>query len=271
MKKGDGKMGDSWQSAPQEIKDFVHNLNRNIKGILNGNYIGLYLHGSLAMGGFNPKSSDIDILVITKESIGSEVKRELIRLFLLVSNSPYPIEISFISKNQLRQWQHPCPFELHYSEFWRERYTKELLNGTSHLVNGDVRTDADLAAHITIINSRGICIEGSPIGKVFPLVPRSDYLTSILADYQECLVRLEEDPIYCSLNFIRVYWYLKEGVISSKQEAGIWAIKEMPKEIGATIKKVLSCYSDTKDICTFDQGELTRLREYIEELMQAIR
>ena len=271
MKKGDGKMGDSWQSAPQEIKDFVHNLNRNIKGILNGNYIGLYLHGSLAMGGFNPKSSDIDILVITKESIGSEVKRELIRLFLLVSNSPYPIEISFISKNQLRHWQHPCPFELHYSEFWRERYTKELLNGTSHLVNGDVRTDADLAAHITIINSRGICIEGSPIGEVFPLVPRSDYLSSIVADYQECLVRLEEDPIYCSLNLIRVYWYVKEGVISSKKEAGIWAIKEMPKEIGVTIKKVLSHYSDTKDICTIDQGEMARLRAYVEELMQAIR
>ena len=156
------------------------------------------------MGGFNPKSSDIDILVITKESMGSEVKRELIRLFLHVSNSPYPIEVSFLCEDQLRQWQHPCPFEFHYSDFWRERYTEELLNDTSHFVNSAVRTDADLAAHITIVYSRGICIEGAPIGEVFPLVPRSDYLSSILADYQECLVRLEEDPIYCSLNLIRV-------------------------------------------------------------------
>ncbi|PQD95622.1 hypothetical protein CYL18_06930 [Pradoshia eiseniae] len=264
-------MEDSWHSAPQEIKDFVHNHNRNIKGILNGNYAGLYLHGSLAMGGFNPKSSDIDILVITEESMGSEVKRELIRLFLRDSNSPYPIEVSFICKDQLRQWQYPCPFDFHYSEFWRERYTEELLNGTAGLLNSNPRTDADLAAHITIIHSRGICIEGASIGEVFPLVPRSDYLSSILADYQECLLGLEKDPIYCSLNLIRVYWYAKEGVISSKQEAGIWAIKEMPKEIGITIKKVLSCYSDTKDICRFDQSELARLREYIEELMQAIR
>ena len=162
-------MEDSWHSAPLEIKDFVYNLNRNIKGILNGNYAGLYLHGSLAMGGFNPKSSDIDILVITKESMGSEVKRELIRLFLLVSNSPYPIEVSFLCEDQLRQWQHPCPFEFHYSDFWRERYTEELLNDTSHFVNSAVRTDADLAAHITIVYSRGICIEGAPIGEVFPL------------------------------------------------------------------------------------------------------
>ena len=260
-------MGYNWQSSPQEIKDFVNHLKRNMKEILNDNFAGLYIHGSLAMGGFHPGKSDIDVLVITEELVRIEVKRELARFFLAYSNSPYPIEISILTTKQLSHWQHPCPYEFHSSEFWRERYEEDLLNEASCFINDDSHTDADLAAHITIINHRGICVEGKPIKEVFPFVPRQDYLSSILADYQDCLEHLEEDPIYCSLNLIRVYWYVKEGVISSKLEAGNWAIREFPQEIGITIRKAVNYYSGRKNTSTFDKGELLKLRNYISALM----
>ncbi|MEI2358527.1 nucleotidyltransferase domain-containing protein, partial [Mesobacillus zeae] len=35
------------------------------KEMISEKFIGFYIHGSLAMGGFNPKSSDIDVLVVT--------------------------------------------------------------------------------------------------------------------------------------------------------------------------------------------------------------
>ena len=58
-----------------------------------------------------------------------------------------------------------------------------------------------------------------------------------MGDFKECLENIEEDPIYCTLNMIRVYMYLQEGVISSKLEAGKWGRSTFPKEMKNTIKK----------------------------------
>ena len=37
--------------------------------ILGDNLTGIYLHGSAAMGCFNPKESDIDLLVVVKDAL----------------------------------------------------------------------------------------------------------------------------------------------------------------------------------------------------------
>jgi len=246
-----------------DIKDFIFNLQRKIAEIINDDLIGFYIHGSLAMGGFNLNSSDIDVLAVTNKSMTVDVKRALAKLFLTYSSSPYPVEITFLNKEQLREWQYPCPYDFHFSEFWRERYADDLLNGTEEFLNDQVHTDADLAAHITITNNRGICLQGKPIGEVFPLVPASDYRSSIMGDFKECLKNIEEAPIYCTLNMMRVYWYLKEGVISSKLEAGKWGISTFPMEMKNTIKKVVESYANDKIRYKFEKGELVLLKNYI--------
>ena len=245
------KMGYDWKTCPFEIKNIIFKLNKSIMEIINDSYVGLYIHGSLAMGGFNPKSSDLDILVITNKSMEIEDKRNVARFLLNYSNSPYPIEISILNTEQLRHWQHPCPYDFHYSEFWRERFEKDLLNSTYQFLNSDIHTDADLAAHLTIINQRGVCVEGKAIEEVFPLVPKTDYISSILGEYQECLKNIREDPTYCSLNLMRAFWYLKEGVISSKQEAVNWGLKTFPQELSITISKVKDAYTNGNATHTF--------------------
>ncbi len=262
-------MGYCWTTCPSVVKEFVFVLQNEIMNILQDDFIGFYLHGSLAMGGFNPNSSDIDILVITKESMKMEDKRNLAQFFLNYSNSPYPIEISFLNNEQLKHSQHPFPFDFHYSEFWRDCYEKNLLTDTYHFLYEAIKTDADLAAHITITKHKGICMKGKPIDDVFPNVPKSDYIKSIMSDYQYCIENIVEDPIYCSLNLIRVFWYLKEGVISSKQEAGIWGLKTFPQELIITIRKVLDSYGNRKD-CSFDTNELEVLKDYISIKVQAL-
>ena len=263
-------MGYVWGTLPSNIKEFIYFLNKGIKEIIDDNYVGFYIHGSLAMGGFNPKSSDIDVLVITKKSVEIEDKMNLVRFLLKYSNSPYPIEISFLNTEQLLYWQHPCPFDFHYSEFWRERFKKDLTNGKNELSNGEIHTDVDLAAHLTITYQRGICVEGKAIKEVFPLVPRSDYIKSILGDYQECLENIEDDPIYCSLNLMRVFWYLKDGVISSKQEAGKWGLKTFPQELRNTISKLVDSYVNGNGAKTFEKVELYLLRNYISDNVQKL-
>lgn len=265
MMLGGIKMSENWKLCPTEIRDFTFNLKERIKGIIDDNFVGFYLHGSLAMGGFNPTRSDIDVLVVTDKPIRLLEKRNLAQLFLDYSSSPYPIEISFLNKKQLMGWQHPCPFEFHYSEHWRERYETELFQGTSKYISEVIQTDPDLAAHITITNYKGICIEGRPIDDVFPEIPLDDYLSSIMGDYLECLERIKENPIYCILNMLRVLWFLDERVISSKQEAGSWGQKNLPIELRKTVKKATEIYTDGIDSWSFEKLELLLLRDYIAE------
>ncbi|MEH7237990.1 aminoglycoside adenylyltransferase domain-containing protein [Bacillus sp. JJ1562] len=260
----------NWETCSSEIKDFVFHLLIEFKEIFKKDFIGCYLHGSLAMGGFNPNRSDIDILIVTSKSMDLGTKRRLAQLCLTHSSKPFPIEISCLNENQLKNWSHPSPFDFHYSEFWRKHYENDLANGTYHYLNEKVKTDADLAAHITITTNRGICIEGKPIGEVFPLVPSSHYISSIMGDFEDCLVNIEEDPVYCTLNIIRVFWYLNEGVISSKLEAGNWGLAALPKEMGITVKKAVECYEKDKETDIFNKDELLLYKNYILDKVQRL-
>ncbi|MFP3471291.1 nucleotidyltransferase domain-containing protein, partial [Micrococcus sp. SIMBA_144] len=98
------------------VNNLILSVQKEMTTILNDDLVGIYIHGSIAMGGFNPDQSDIDVLVITNKAIEVESKRELASFFLKCSNSPYPIEISFMNQEQLKFGKHPCAFECHYSE-----------------------------------------------------------------------------------------------------------------------------------------------------------
>ena len=260
----------NWNNSSSNTKKIVFNLVSETKQIMNDNFIGFYLHGSLAMGGFNPLSSDLDVLVVTHESLKIETKRKLANLYLNSSTKPYPIEISFLTKFQLHNWQHPYPYEFHYSEFWRDRYEVDLFEKRFTYLSEDIKTDPDLAAHITIMNYRGICIEGSSISEVFPRIPSSDFLSSIKGDYEGCLANIVDDPIYCSLNMLRVFWYVKEGVISSKQEAGNWGLTSLPDEMNGTMQKIINSYQSERGSYQFDKTELIILRNYIHNNLQEL-
>ncbi|WP_174615483.1 aminoglycoside adenylyltransferase domain-containing protein [Virgibacillus ihumii] len=262
-------MTNSWQTCSTDTKDFILNLLPEVKKIIKEDFIGFYIHGSLAMGGFNPNSSDIDILIVTHNSLTLETKRKLAQLFLYHSNNPFPIEISSLNEQQLKNWRHPSTYDFHYSEFWRECYENDLELGTYQYLNNQIQTDPDLSAHIKITTNRGICIEGKPIDEVFPCVPRSHYISSIMGDFEECLENIEKKPIYCTLNLIRVFWYLKEGFISSKEEAGNWGLLSLPKEMNSTIQKVLYNYSNT-EVYDIEKNELHLVRNYMASNVRAL-
>ncbi|MFJ8066042.1 aminoglycoside adenylyltransferase domain-containing protein [Psychrobacillus sp. NPDC096426] len=256
-------MGYNWENCTEEVRDFVYDLLNRTKEIIDNSLIGFYIHGSLAMGGFNPKSSDIDILVVTAESLSVQTKSMLAKLFLECSNNPFPAEVSFLNEVQLKNWKHPLPFDFHYSEHWRRRYEEELEIGTMLYLNDLPTEDPDLAAHITITNHRGIHLWGKTIQEVFPSVPNPHYISSIMYDFEDCLENIVRDPVYCTLNLIRVYWYALEGIISSKQEAGNWGLSVLPREFHSTIRQIISAYESDEQHHYFKSNDLVSIRDYI--------
>ena len=53
-------------SAPQ-IARLLHEIRRTHTEILGENLVGLYLHGSIAFGCFNPQKSDVDYIAAVRE------------------------------------------------------------------------------------------------------------------------------------------------------------------------------------------------------------
>ncbi len=245
------------------MDNYFNKLTNKFRNITKENFLGLYIHGSWAMGGFNPDRSDVDLLVVVKNSLDIATQCKLAKFLLAISYDPYPIEVSFLTQKQLENWTHPSPYEFHYSEGWRQSFEQQLLTDQYEAINNDHKVDPDLAAHLTILNHRGIRWEGPPIDDVFPVIPRTHYLSSILADFQDCLKNVEAEPVYCVLNLIRVYWYVKEEVISSKLEAGEYGLTSFPQEYKETIRKVVESYQGNR-VREFHKEELTSIRDYIQ-------
>src|ERR1700682_1826489 len=96
----------SWATRPQSVRTQINNLIATLQDTLLNNLVGVYLHGSLAMGCFNPQRSDIDLLVVTHNDMAVETKRDIVQYLLTCSLSPCPIEISFLVQKDIHPFQH---------------------------------------------------------------------------------------------------------------------------------------------------------------------
>jgi streptomycin 3"-adenylyltransferase len=252
-----------WDNCPAVVKTPVQRFTRDVAHLLSDNIIGIYLHGSLALGCFNPARSDLDLLVITHQRTTVDVKRDLAELLLVTSNAPYPIEISFLPYTDLIPWRYPTPFDFHYSETWREQTRQALQNGRWRQWNEQIAQDPDLAAHVTMTRQRGVCLHGAPIAQLFPDIPKEDYLASILNDVEDAFNRVMDNPVYSILNVCRVYAFILDGLVYSKQEGGEWALGIVPDEIRPVIALALKEYANDQQTDPFDPVAITAFVSYM--------
>jgi streptomycin 3"-adenylyltransferase len=260
----------SWPNCPtptqQQLRQFIGKLETS----LTNNLIGIYLHGSLAMGSFNPERSDLDLLVVTRRPMSLEIKHMLAETLLSRSGQPHPIEISFLRRDDMVPWQYPTPFDFHYSEMWRESFQCELTSGGWKSWNDSQRYDPDLAAHITITNHRGLRLAGVTVKEVFPAVPRQDYLDSILGDVRDGLEHITGNPVYGILNACRTYAYLRHGYISSKEEGGVWALEALPESLRGVVMKALAIYRGEPEVTPLENNQLETFAAYIRTTLTSL-
>ncbi len=260
-----------WADCPNAIRDQVTAFIADLKDVLDDTLIGVYLHGSLAMDCFNPERSDIDLIVVTKTRLEVEQKQRLAESLLCRSNAPRPIEISFLTAGDLVPWRHPTPFEFHYSEEWRERFSEALASGS---LPAQQDTDPDLAAHLTVTWRRGLCLYGAPVDQTIPPVPAKDYADSIVGDLEWIRERYAENPSgispYLVLNACRVYAFLLEGAVLSKDEGGQWALTKLPDALTGVVRQALDVYRGKSTPGPVDQEAHRQFIAYIESRVKAI-
>ncbi|RKM55484.1 DUF4111 domain-containing protein [Butyrivibrio sp. X503] len=230
------------------------------KDILKENLVGVYLHGSAVMGCYNPKKSDLDLIIVVNGAMSDSEKKAFMDMVVeLNENGPAKgIEMSVVKREVCKPFVYPTPFELHFSVMHLGWY-KDNPDDYIQKMNGE---DSDLAAHFTIIKKRGKCLYGDPIDEVFGEVPSADYMDSIKDDIAEAEDDIVDNTMYITLNLARVLAYKKDDLVLSKKEGGEWALNAVPQEYHDQIKEAMREY-ETGGNASYDIELAKRYARYM--------
>lgn len=250
----------AWAHAPAPLREQVEGLAADFAALLGDALAGAYIHGSLALGCFNPRRSDVDLLFVTRRSLEPDERAAAGRLLLASSTVPAKLEAHVLTDAQLRPWRHPAPFELHYGESARERFER-----------GDFGVpgrDRDLAAHVWIARRAGIALIGPPSERVFPDVPHGDYADALLADLAWCRTVRQLD--YGVLSASRIWATLSGGGLQSKDTGASWALEQAPERFRPLVRTALERYRGDSSEATLDEPEVRAYIAYVEERVREL-
>ena len=236
------------RAEPTRIPSALHPVLTAHAGILSGTLgdalVGVYVHGSAAIGGFDFARSDVDYIAVVDAPLDDRQRRLLGERFLAVFGENCPgngVEMHVVESAYTGAgFVHPTPAAFHFG-------TREQIERFSEPGSRPV-LDPDLAAHFTVVRHRGVRILGQPSGRVFAGVPEACFLDSIRLDCEEChesiLKRTPPDrecrvPPYAVLNLCRTCACLETGRILSKREGGRWALDGLPDRHRPVVRAAL--------------------------------
>lgn len=246
--------------APEKVKEVLNKLVDSFKVILGDNLVGIYIHGGITMGIFNPASSDLDVIAVVNTSIELETKKELEKAINVLSeNLPAKgFEIDVVTRKSIDNFQYPAPreFYYHYSE------------GAS--LEGEKLWNTGLASDFINTKTRGVCLYGEPIAKVFSDSARPYYLKAIAGNAEWSYHNIQDGPdsgscnvpTFGVLSFCRTLAFIETGLITSKKEGGEWALAHTPKEFSPIINAALKEYDQSGTSQPIDAGLLKRFASY---------
>jgi streptomycin 3"-adenylyltransferase len=182
--------------------------------VLGAALVGVYLHGSAALGEWEPTRNDVDLLVVAARSL-DPVEKQVIgsRLQHPSLHSPGTgLELSVVTAEVAADPPRLPPWELHVTT-GRER---KVADGTGH------PGDPDLVLYFAVCRRAGIAVAGPPAAEVFAEPPRSWLLERAVEELRWATAH-GAPFAYRVLTACRAWRFLDEDVLDSKVGAGEWA------------------------------------------------
>lgn len=235
------------------------------KKILQDNLVGIYVHGSIAFNCFNWDKSDIDFIVVVKERLTKDSKLQVMKATAELNEiaPPKGLEMSVVLERYCNKFQYPTPFELHFSNMHISWYKRDA-DDYCDKMNG---TDADLAAHFTIIRKIGIVLCGQAIDEVFTEVPKDYYVDSIKSDIEDAKSLVMSNPVYAILNLCRVLAFVRNELILSKEQAAKWGLNHLKDKYHDIINRAAQCYQSEERMTI----EKRKAEEYCDYMLSQIQ
>jgi len=206
---GDRDVGNA--AMPADVHESVARVDSMIRAVCGDRPVSTYVHGSLALGGFNPLRSDIDVLVVVENvpPLDAATLRDLGNQLIAVPSAGRGLELSVVTTTAARQPSVPWPFLLHVTT---ARDDAKVVIGVGR--DGD----PDLVMHYTVVRAAGLTVRGEPPTQLVGPLER-DIVLRYLAD-ELTWAETHAGETYGVLNAARASCFLHEGVIVSKIEGG---------------------------------------------------
>jgi hypothetical protein len=213
---------------PPVVRAVLAHLLTEQQAVLGPNLVGLYLRGSLALGDFDPETSDVDALCITDQGVSPAEFAELAALHarLFASGQPYcrELEVAYLPRASAERWrpqeQHPTlsrgggvlDWQTHHQNWVLERWA--VLHGQSRLFGPDPQT---LIAPVSETHIRRAVLHRLHDWWAFALTPHDPGWGH------------RGHAVYAAETLCRMAHTLSTGQLGSKPAAVRWASSTFPE------------------------------------------
>ncbi len=215
-----------WTPYPA-INELLQDLLGRVQEVVRSEFVGMYLYGSLASGHFQPDRSDIDVLVVTADTLAEPLLSALgtmhHELAAAGSGGAKKLEAAHLPAAVLRRHDpsHPPVPILNEGEFCTEVLASDWIIQRHQLrANGIVVSGPELQAMIDAIDDEAL-----------QLAVRSN-LREWWAPMLDNPGRLHDygyQP-YAVLSMCRTLYTLQHAKPVSKSDAARWALRTLPQE-----------------------------------------
>jgi predicted nucleotidyltransferase len=227
------------ETAPQALRAFIDGIVDDVQALLGDQLAAIILHGSLAMGSFYPPKSDVDLLILAHDLPETEGPAVYDLLARHHAARPYVggLEASAILAADARTPRQPMPYLVHFSE---------TTAGVRAYRDGALPVDEDLIAHLTVARHRGVSLVGPPPASLIGDLSWAAFLSSVRGDIDWIVEgeNIATSPYYAVLNLCR--WAMmkavRERIVPSKEEAGVWALDQLPADLQGVVQQALDAY-----------------------------
>lgn len=224
-----------------EVNTLLVEVLDGARAILGDVLVGFYVDGSLALGDFDPSTSDADFIVAVAHRLPEESFAALADMHRRIRDSSRPfateLEGSYIHLSALRKHD---PTDAVFPNL--ERGPTEVLKLKEH--------HSDWVIHRFTVPEYGVALFGPPAAKLIDPISPDDVRTATVEVLHswwgspEAVDYIQTAPpgglAFIALTMCRALYALKCGVVISKPQAGRWALAELDTRWHPLIERSLA-------------------------------
>ena len=231
-----------------EVNMVLNVLLPDVQAILGEQFVGMYLYGSLAYGGFD-RASDVDFVVVTDGVLPDETFLALQamhnRIATLDSWCANQLEGSYIPRQALRTFDRQHVFHLHIDRGPDEKLHRMQIDDPK--VSRAWWGGWVFLRHV--LWKHGIPLAGPDLRTLVEPVQLGELRQAALTNLEGWLEPLLDAPSelahpgyqpYCVLTICRLLFTLETDRIATKQAAASWAVERLEPRWCALIERALT-------------------------------
>jgi hypothetical protein len=228
----------SHPTAHPEVNTVLGALLPGVRGVLGRDFVGMYLGGSLAAGGFD-RASDVDVVVVTEREVDDAQLAALDavhqRVAAIDAWCATQLECTYISRAAIRRFDPASAVHANLDRGEGERL-KRMAYDEGWIVSSHV------------LRTWGITLAGPPPGELIdPISPSalSGAMRPVLESWGRALIR-DPSPLlsrgyqsYVVLSLCRIAYTIQTGEVAPKHAAAEWALRTFEPRWRPLIRRAL--------------------------------